>query len=122
MQKMRAVCRRAGLTIPPNVYSKHKTDTSLEGALEGLLEKHRLHRKSTQAEIAAAHRRLQKEKDMEGEPCTSSPGPQVLPVQVYKPPSDLSWFILRDRYQQHRGGREASTEQGGLFDSAEAQV
>ena len=75
MQKMRAVCRQAGIAVPPNVYSKHKTDTSLEGAFEGLLEKYGLHRKSTQPEIAAAHRRLEKEKDMEGEHCTSSPGP-----------------------------------------------
>lgn len=43
VEKLRGVCKAATITIPPNLYSKHKGDEgALEGALQALLAKHGL--------------------------------------------------------------------------------
>lgn len=69
--KMKVVCRQAGIKVPPNIYTKNKTATQQEAALEALLEKHGLHWDSSPSEISAAQRRIAKEKDLEGEPWRS---------------------------------------------------
>lgn len=42
VEKLRGVCKAATITIPPNIYVKHKTDEELQAALQALLDKHGL--------------------------------------------------------------------------------
>lgn len=42
VERMRAVCRAATITIPPSLYVKNKSNEALEEALGALLSKHGL--------------------------------------------------------------------------------
>ncbi|KAK9824694.1 hypothetical protein WJX72_012449 [[Myrmecia] bisecta] len=66
VEQMRNVCRKAGINIPPAIYKKSSEDGSLEMAFVALLEKHNLSRHSDHAEIEAAKKALQLQKDLEG--------------------------------------------------------
>ena len=63
---MKAICKQAGITIPPSIYKGKRDNRAIEDALETLLQKYNLDRKSSHAEIMAVQRRIQKEKDLEG--------------------------------------------------------
>ena len=64
---MKKVCKQAGIKIPPNIY-RAKAGTALEEAFDSLLGKHELNQHSSSVEVAMAAKRLQKEKDLEGQP------------------------------------------------------
>ena len=67
VEKMKKICKQAGIKIPPNIY-RCKMGVALEEAFDALLEKHELTQHSNSVDISLAAKRLQKERDLEGKP------------------------------------------------------
>lgn len=65
VEKMKKICKQAGIKIPPNIY-RGKAEDGLREAFEALLEKYELSRDSSTVEISMAAKRIQKDKDLEG--------------------------------------------------------
>ncbi|GAX73902.1 hypothetical protein CEUSTIGMA_g1352.t1 [Chlamydomonas eustigma] len=67
VHKLRDICTRATIKIPPNVYAKNKGDDSaVAKALEELLAKHGLRPGASNDEIQSVRVRLAKERDLDG--------------------------------------------------------
>lgn len=66
VERIRSLCRQATITIPPNIYSKNKTDKELEAAMEALLSKHGLSANSGQHDVAKVKQQLQLQRDLDG--------------------------------------------------------
>eukprot|EP00887_Chlorella_sp_A99_P006169 scaffold3.g6169.t1 len=66
VEKLRALCKAATITIPPATYVKNKDNASLEQALEALLEKHGLSADAGEKQVAKAKQRLQVARELEG--------------------------------------------------------
>lgn len=69
VERMKKICKQAGIKIPPNIY-RGKTGAALEEAFDALLEKHDLTQHSGSVEILLAAKKLQKERDLEGKSLT----------------------------------------------------
>ena len=69
VEKMKKICKQAGIKIPPNIY-RGKARAALEEAFDALLEKHDLTQHSGSVEISLAAKKLQKERDLEGKSLT----------------------------------------------------
>lgn len=65
VEKVKKICKQAGIKIPPNIY-RGKEGATLEEAFDNLLEKHDLARHSSSFEISLVAKRLQKERELEG--------------------------------------------------------
>lgn len=65
VEKMKKICKQAGIKVPPNIY-RGKTGIALEEAFDALLEKHDLTQHSNSVDISLAAKKLQKERDLEG--------------------------------------------------------
>ena len=66
VERIKSMCRQATITIPPNIYSKNKTDPELEAAMDALLSKHGLTAKSGATEVAKVKQQLQLQRDLDG--------------------------------------------------------
>jgi hypothetical protein len=67
IEKLRAACRAATVTIPPTTYVKNKgSEEALAAALEALLAKHGLSAGSGERELARVKAQLALAKDLEG--------------------------------------------------------
>lgn len=66
VNRLRTLCKSATITIPPNIYSKNKTDDELAEALEKLLDKNGLRPNASSHDIARVKARIQLERDLDG--------------------------------------------------------
>eukprot|EP00882_Tetradesmus_deserticola_P024335 GHRQ01026593.1.p2 GENE.GHRQ01026593.1~~GHRQ01026593.1.p2 ORF type:complete len:257 (+),score=130.45 GHRQ01026593.1:219-989(+) len=66
VEKLRRMCRAAGITIGPSVYVKNKGEAALTKALQELLVKHSLTPNSDAAALARVKAKLELSRDMEG--------------------------------------------------------
>ncbi|PSC69587.1 glutamic acid-rich [Micractinium conductrix] len=67
VEKLRSICKAATITIPPNLYIKHRDDEAgMRAALEALLDKHGLDGGAGEREISKARAALQVQRDLDG--------------------------------------------------------
>lgn len=64
--RMREMCKRASITIPPNLYRDTEDDEDLEKRILMLMEKNGLNEHSRPADIQQCKEKLQLQRDMDG--------------------------------------------------------
>jgi hypothetical protein len=75
VKKLRRICNAATIKIPPLVYTRVSNEHDVITRLKVLLQKHGLSEQSRPDEVARAKRKLQKERDLEGDlALTNLPG------------------------------------------------